>query len=307
MAPTSFAVTQRASGGVAMFVDIAANVTDAQGSGIAALIAGDSVTAQGLYAVPPNASLVTEAIAAAHATLPRVDRVIVQVLDHTHDASGSNLVQSRVLTGTASSGANLTNLTGAASIPDSSLLLADVLVGATVTTITNGVIRDRRKWTRGTYCRTIRTANASSTNDYARTASSVLALIDGTNLAPRVECSGVPMRATLTGSFVSSTAGSVLLAGQIDGVGMDNMGDVGEDVSAGISSFREIFAGASDERMITLTWDFVPSAGSHVIGPAWASGGSVNLTARARADRPLMWTVEEIVRSNTPNNAVTSG
>jgi hypothetical protein len=270
MAAGSHAVSQRAAGSN-MSVDVAASTIDAA-SGLAAYVAGGSVTGQGLYAIPGHTGVINETISAAHASLPRVDQVILEVLDDDHDSSGSNLARVRVLTGAATSGASLDNRSGAASLPSSALRLADVLVAANATSISNGSIRDRRRWARGAYARIVRSSNASATNDYTRTASSVLALIDGTNLAPRVECSGAPMRATLTGSFVSSTAGSLLLAPQIDGVGIDGMGDVGEDVSAGISAFREIFAGTSDERIISLTWEFVPSAGSHVIAPAWASG-----------------------------------
>jgi hypothetical protein len=228
--------------------------------------------------------------------------VVLEVLDHVHDASGENLSRVRVLSGTATSGATLANRTGAASLPDSCLLLADVLVGAGVTSITNSVIRDRRKWARGAYCRIVRNANAAAGNDYT-TSSSTIALLDGTNLVPRIECSGVPLRVRLLGVIDTASASSgvnVYFSPQVDSAGVDGMPGIGASpISQALTHATFLNAAPA------FQWTFVPVAGSHVIAPAWACPGDT-ATAYANANRPFVWEVQEIVRQNAQNNA-TSG
>jgi hypothetical protein len=87
------AVTQRGAG-ANMSVDIAAS------TGEGARVQGDAVTFQGLYYVPPASAVINETIAAADATNPRNDLVVLEIKDTQHDASGSNLAQTRVVTGT---------------------------------------------------------------------------------------------------------------------------------------------------------------------------------------------------------------
>jgi hypothetical protein len=136
----SFRVSQRAAG-ANLSVDI--NMDDF------AYIRGEAVSLQGTYKAPPHASTINEPIAAADATNPRIDRVILELKDSTHDASGSNLFQTRVITGTPTGGASLDNLTGAGAVPSSAILLADVLVAATDTAISNAEMRDRRAFVAG--------------------------------------------------------------------------------------------------------------------------------------------------------------
>jgi hypothetical protein len=50
--------------------------------------------------VPPHSAVINETIAAADATNPRNDLVVLEIKDTQHDASGSNLAQTRVVTGT---------------------------------------------------------------------------------------------------------------------------------------------------------------------------------------------------------------
>lgn len=131
----SFLVTQRGAG-ANMSVDV--NMDEL------AHVRGDAVALQGLYYVPPHSATINETVAASDPTNPRIDRVILEVQDNVHDASGGNLARTRVITGTPSSGATLDNLTGAAAVPNSAVLLADVLVPATSTTVVDANIRDRR-------------------------------------------------------------------------------------------------------------------------------------------------------------------
>lgn len=74
---------------------------------------------------------------------PRLDMVVLEVLDSLHTGA-SNALQIRVVAGTATAGATLDNRTGAAALPASSILLADVIVANGETTIDAVDIRDRR-------------------------------------------------------------------------------------------------------------------------------------------------------------------
>lgn len=278
---TSYMVTQRGAG-ANMSVDIAAN---AGVYGVAAYVQGDAVAGQALYAVAPHNAVINETIAAAHASLPRVDRVILEVLDNVHDASGSNLARTRVLTGTATSGDTLDNPTGATAVPNSALLLADILVGAGATSITNANIRDRRKWARGAFV--ILTHNSNYT------VSGSLALLDATNLNPRIECSGSPLRVTLHGQLsVVSGAAQYQTDLFVDGA------------SANMSSAQTV--PNTTAQFIESSWVIVPSAGSHKIGPAaQAITNAITFVGSASASIKLI--IEEIVRQNTANNSVTTG
>lgn len=132
IAPGSFKAKQRAAG-ANMSVDVAAG---------RALVRGDTSLAQGLYHVVNDAT-VNVAVAASHATNPRIDRVVLRVFDSlTGDPTDDPAIQ--VISGTATSGATLLNLNGAAAIPNSALLLADVLVPGGSTSVITANIRDRR-------------------------------------------------------------------------------------------------------------------------------------------------------------------
>lgn len=139
---SSYTVAQRGAG-ANMSVDIAAS------TGPGAIIQGDSVTQQGRYVIPPHSAVINEAIATADGSNPRIDTVILEVKDDTSDASGANLTQTRVLTGTPTAGATLANRNGAAALPNTALALADVLVGTGVGSITTANCQDTRPKQRG--------------------------------------------------------------------------------------------------------------------------------------------------------------
>jgi hypothetical protein len=96
------AVAQRAAG-ANMSVDIAAGEATVQ---------GDLVTNQGLYYVYNDATVNLTGFAAANATNPRIDRITLKVDDAFHGGAG-NTASFPIITGTATAGATLTNLTGA--------------------------------------------------------------------------------------------------------------------------------------------------------------------------------------------------
>lgn len=157
----SYTVSQKAAG-ANMSVDIAAST----GSGL--IVQGDAITLQGRYYVPPHSAAINEVIATADAANPRIDSVIVEVLDDTHDATGSNLVRTRVVTGTAI--AAVTNEAPGASpaaLPSSAILLAYVQVDAGATSITTAKCKDMRPKRRGK-CN-IATSESTSATSYAIT------------------------------------------------------------------------------------------------------------------------------------------
>lgn len=116
-------VGQRAAG-ANMSVDIAAGLAG---------VFGDTVAGQGLY-VAYNDAAVNLAVSAAHATLPRIDRVCLRVRDAFHGDAANDFSFVTVV-GTATAGATLANLTGAAAVPANHLLLANVLVPAAAASI----------------------------------------------------------------------------------------------------------------------------------------------------------------------------
>jgi hypothetical protein len=129
--------------------------------------------------------------------------------------------------------------------------------------------------------------------------------MDATNLAPRIECSGVPLKITLHASFTySASNANMFVVPQIDNAGINGMKDVAEAVSSSNTPGQIIDTG---NRLLTLVWTTTPSAGSHLIAPAWTETGANTLTAMARATAPLIWIVEEILRQNTKNNLTTTG
>lgn len=123
-----FAVSQRGAG-ANMSVDVAAGE---------AFVQGDTLADQGFYHVR-NDAVVNVAIPAAHATLPRLDQVVLRVYDSTVTGS-TDLAVVEVVAGTATAGATLENRNGAAALPASALRLAEVLVAAADTSITTAEI-----------------------------------------------------------------------------------------------------------------------------------------------------------------------
>lgn len=281
-----FKATQRGAG-ANMSVDIAAGD---------AWVAGTDTTRQGNYMVTNDAlvNVATDttgvAWAVGNGSLPRIDQVILRLFD-TQDGSSANGnktsdgAQLLVLLGTATSGATLDNRTGAAALPSSCIRLADVLVPAAATTVTTANIRDRRPWARGAYFRATRSAA-----DYT-TGSASFVPIDSTNLLPRIECSGNPLKIMLLSQWTHSVgSGTVILTPWIDsaaaGVGTN-----------GLTRTQQSVAVAD---ILAATFDVVPSAGSHTVGVAYATSAAT-LTLNASATRSLIMTIEEIVRPNASN------
>jgi len=164
---TDMTVAQRAAG-ANMSVDIAAGQ---------ALVKGDTVTNQGYY-YAYNDATVNLAVGAAHATLPRIDRIALRVRDAFHgDAANDEAFV--VVAGTATTGATLANLTGAAAVPGGHLLLANVLVPAAATTVTTANIGNVRSRVGGELAYNDFTGNVAinNTTEATATADAVASLV----------------------------------------------------------------------------------------------------------------------------------
>lgn len=101
-------------------------------------IPGSSSTTQGGYYLR-NTTAATLTPAGASGANPRVDLIYAQAQDQSYTGS-TNLGTITIATGTPSSGASLANLTGAPSLPVSSLALAYVLIPQSASTISNADI-----------------------------------------------------------------------------------------------------------------------------------------------------------------------
>lgn len=277
-------VTAAAGGG--MKVDIAAG---------AALVKGDSGVAgtgltQGLFYIVNDAS-VANAVTLTNAdpTNPRIDQIVLRARDSSDLGSGADDSVFEVVTGTPTSGATLDNRTGAPALPNDRVRLADVLVPAGSSSTTNGNIRDRRPWARGARRIITRNANAAAGNDYTTTSATFVA-IDATNLTPRIECSGAPLRLALRGVAFHSVSGDWIdFQWRIDATQIDG-GEVTEWRVAGVNLLEAI----------EVDWELAPAAGSHLFAPYWATQAAT-ATLRAQAGVPMQIAITEDVRQNAEN------
>jgi hypothetical protein len=128
-----FAVAQRGAG-ANMSVDVAAGE---------AYVKGDTSADEGSYYCRETTTL-NVTVTGSDATNPRIDRVVLEVKNDSEDGGGLNLARIRTIDGTPTVGATLANLTGAASVPNTCFLLANVLVPAGSTTVTTANIQNRR-------------------------------------------------------------------------------------------------------------------------------------------------------------------
>ena len=144
-------VVRRADFGVTFNAGMGITITGGE-----AFVKGQNVVNQGMYYCYGNAATYNITVNAAPAAgLSRIDQVVLRVFDDPHDGSGLSEGRIEVLEGVPQATADLNanrdaaaaNLNTLASPPSKSLLLlADILVTGGVSTLSAGVIRDRRKY-----------------------------------------------------------------------------------------------------------------------------------------------------------------
>ena len=110
---------------------------------------------------------------------PQMAQIILRIYDNEEMGigGGESLAKVEWLNGIPQSGVTIDNRTGAATLPENSLRLADVLVPKNALNSASFTIRDRRPWAHGAYART----NVSNVEQPLGTN-----VIEG--LAVRVEC-----------------------------------------------------------------------------------------------------------------------
>lgn len=246
-----FAVSQHGAGN--MSVDVATG---------AGWVQIDTGTRNGLSHVF-NDAIASVAIGAAHATLPRIDQVVLQYNDSSIPAGvGGDVPTLRVLAGTATSGATLANRTGAASLPNDCLRLADVLVPAAAVSILTANLQDRRPWSLGQRLRAVAVTNGPTST--ATTA----AVIPEMTLA--AEFTGRPVLVTFSASLSHATAAGWLSTYlYLDGT-VQRSYPAQEPVanSLGLYSWSTVLT---------------PAAGAHTIDARWATlAGTMTANALAR-------------------------
>lgn len=271
-------VTQRGAG-ANMTVDVAA------GGGWVQI---DTGTRNGMAHVV-NDAVANATITAAHATLPRVDQIVLQYNDSAIPAGvGGDIPTLRVIAGVATTGATLDNRTGAGALPADALRLADVLVAAAATSVLNTSIRDRRPWARGAMNFPMHTGGDQFTTS---------ATFVGIGTAIRLECSGVPVVARLDSYVVATTAAATAAF------------TILQDAAGITSGERQAdLVTVSAAYLVGQEWRFTPTAGSHLFQPALRRvGGTGTPNVRANATTGMMWSIQEQVRQNAASNSVTSG
>lgn len=270
---TDFMVVPRGAG-ANMSVDIG------MPTGALAYVLGDSITGQGLYAVPGHSATINEVISANATGNPRIDSIYLQVQDNILDSSGQNRAQIVVVNGTATSGATLNNRTGAGAAPASALRLADVLVANGAATIPSTVIRDRRSWARGAFTFFGIATPTAATTSYA----TITGASD--SMLRRIELSGVPIRVRLVASYGVSGANQ----------------DMWFQAKVGSTTLQEQRVTAPWQANANFEWIASSITGSQLISIEFkiaAAGGSWNAN-------PQM-IIEEVVRGAAVNNSATSG
>lgn len=252
-------VAQR-SAGANMSVDIAAGE---------AMVQGDSTAYQGKYYVLNDALFNLTGFSAANATNPRVDRVAIRVRDAFH-GDAANDVSFIILTGTPTSGATLTNLTGAASVPGGHLLLANVLIPASATTVTTANISNVATQSVGgfvTFAPTLTQSGAvtftTNTARYAKVGAVVhvnaTLLITGSGSAGfAITVGGLPAAASanaIGGSFVYFDSGTNWYTGYTTGVSQTTVTLQGGDYGDRIGISPNIAAANGDSLQINLMYE----------------------------------------------------
>lgn len=257
-----------------------------------ALVTANQSGNQGIYHVENTAA--TGTVTAAHATLPRVDRVILKINDPATDVGlGTSTPAIQVLAGSATSGANLDNRTGAQSIPTGALLLADILVPAASSSILAANVRDRRTAARGTFFRAIATSGSIAISALSPTP------VWTSELRRRFEVasSSVPVEISIMYDGTGSASNTYL------GIDIEEVRDgvtlaVIESVAMAGNWHSTVQQGFSRRWVLGMT------PGSSLIYPAFYVNAN-NVTVSAVASAPVLFTVRELLRQDLTNNGIT--
>lgn len=277
-----FKVTAAAAGG--MRVDVAAGVAAVKGdSGIAAL----GLT-QGLFLVVNDAAIANAVtVAASHATLPRVDQIILRVKDSSDLGTLGDVATLEVLTGTPTSGATEDNRLGAVALPNDCLRLADMLIPAASVAVLAGNVRDRRLWARGFRCRIQRGVNVT----YSTTSTTYVLIDAAVSLRAELPAGhGIRLSLMGTGAWASGAGASAALLLDFNVDGAQILGAAGG-----------MFLGTPANNLVQQEAEPVPGAGSHIIYPTYAASAGATVRIDDTTANPLVFTAVEDLRSSGHN------
>jgi hypothetical protein len=260
----------------------------AYATGLAMILDDNGLVDSASTLVPANVTGSTVTIAANASGNPRIDQVVLTL-------TGWNTGTVSVVQGTATGGATLDNRTGAAALPAGAIRLADILMptGFAGPFVQNTHIRDRRPWMRGA---DYRFADTTSGN-------AALGAMANISAPTRLEASGAHMHIEVRGHYSVATSAAARLLVQLlmDGSTMD----VVEATQPRAQAFGtgSIDGGASTPIFIA-TWDFVPTAGSHLF-QLQAAESTNDITIQRAATVPLeIWFKEHVAAALlTANNS----
>lgn len=229
--------------------------------------------------VPAVAAAGSSVTIAANASgNPRLDQIVLTL-------TGWRTGTVSVVQGTPNAATTIDTRTGAAALPASAIRLADILMpsGFAGPFVQATHIRDRRPWARGAFY----TATAPIGADYSIN-STTFVDIDATNLKARLEFSGAPVRLMFLAE--AATAGGVTAR-------FSFLADGGLVLPA-------VGVGATARTPVIVEGIWVPSAGSHVVGPTShntaAGTHTVYRSTTGSTPQPLM-VVQEILTSSVAN------
>lgn len=217
-------------------------------------------------------------VSAAHATLPRIDQVVLQYNDSSIPAGvGGDVPTLRVLPGTPTSGATLANRTGAAALPNDCVRLADVLVPAAAASIVTANIRDRRTQALG-----VRASRVGATNDPSTAGTTPVKLAE---MEINAEFSGAPVLIMFSGTAQHDTANQ----GVMTQCGFDS-------VSTGIvgDSARVITVSAAAQlQELAMILEGSPAAGFHNLAVYFNNAYGATGNAKFQFGRRSLIVVEQ--------------
>lgn len=261
-------------------------------------VQGDSVAYQGLYHVVNDAAMVVT-VPAAHATLPRIDQLVLHVYDST--VSGTSDVPAlEIVQGTATAGATLSNDVGRAALPANCLRLCDVQVDAAVTSLSAAKLRDRRPSSRG-----VKSQRVDSTTTYSAAGTNIAGGAKGVPLnAQRVELSGAPVWITLGGGrmYIGANAPIYGLYHGFRYTGPSQTVPT-DGVAALVNAFR---AGTADDINVVppfskrTLWTPPAGAGSYFIEHFVKADLGLTTTTQS-VQGPFELTIEEIITGEFDN------
>lgn len=262
-------------------------------SGGVAWVKGTNSVRQGLYDLY-NDSSVSLNIGANSSGNPRLDQIILRVYDSSDGGNNQDAGAVEVLAGTPTAAATLNNRNGAAALPSSSVLLADILVANGAASITNSVIRDRRPWARGFFAQTGGfTVNGAAGSSVAAPGTTI------PEMSITGEFTGVPVQLNYQVTLIHSVANTgVVIVPQwstptVAATALPGFGAADDSATLGTS------VGTLLGVTLSGTLTFLPPAGRGTVSLSTYGTAAGSITA---SQKRRVMTLEELVRQ-AANNA----